>query len=96
MAIDDDAGDGVGTAVVDSPATKPAVIAQLTWAKLYTKAMHKDLSAISTAIRKSEPTAAGPEMKKSAEKLHDQLQNANRTVGQLSDDAGIRAVPLKR
>ena len=43
MAIDADAGDGVGTAVVDSPSTKPAVIAQLTWAKLYTKAMHKDI-----------------------------------------------------
>jgi len=53
MAIDDDAGDGVGTAVVDSPSTKPAVIAQLTWAKLYTKAMHKDIGTISTAIRKT-------------------------------------------
>jgi hypothetical protein len=92
VAIDDDAG----TTSEETQAVKPALIAELTWAKLYTKAMHKDLSAISTAIRKSEPTAAGPEMKKSAEKLHDQLQNANRTVGQLSDDAGIRAVPLKR
>jgi hypothetical protein len=58
-------------------------------------AMHKDLSAISTAISKSEPTT-GSEMKKSAEKLHDQLQSANRTVGELSDHAGIRAVPVKR
>jgi hypothetical protein len=49
MAIDDDAGDGVGTAVVDSPSTKPAVIAQLTWAKLYTKAMHKDMMSGSAA-----------------------------------------------
>jgi hypothetical protein len=92
VAVDDDAG----VTSEETQAVKPALIAELTWAKLYTKAMHKDLSAISTAIRKSEPTAAGPEMKKSAEKLHDQLQNANRTVGQLSDDAGIRAVPLKR
>jgi hypothetical protein len=29
-------------------------------------------------------------MKKSAEKLHDQLQSANRTVGELIDHAGIR------
>ena len=96
MAIDDDAGDGVGTAVVDSPSTKPAVIAQLTWAKLYTKAMHNDLSVISTAVTKSQPTTTGPEMKKSAEKLHHQLQSANRTVGELSGHAGIRAVPVKR
>jgi hypothetical protein len=72
-------------------------MAELTWAKLYTKAMHKDLSVISTAVSKSQPTTAGPEMKKSAEKLHDQLQSANRTVGELSDHAGIRGpVPVKR
>jgi len=35
-------------------------------------------------------------MKKSAEKLHDQLQSANRTVGQLSDHAGIRPVPVRK
>jgi hypothetical protein len=92
VAIDDDAG----TTSEETQAVKPALIAELTWAKLYTKAMHKDLSAISTAISKSEPTAAGPEMKKSAEKLHDQLQNANRTVGELSEHAGTRAVPVKR
>jgi hypothetical protein len=64
-------------------------MAELTWAKLYTKAMHSDLVAISTAISKSQPTADGLEMKESAEKLHDQLQSANRTVGELSDHAGI-------
>ena len=90
MAIDDDAG----TTSEETQAVKPALIAELTWAKLYTKAMHKDLCAISTAI--SKPTAAGPEMKKSAEKLHDQLQNANRTVGELSEHAGTKAVPVKR
>jgi hypothetical protein len=92
VAIEDDAE----TTSEETQAVKPALIAELTWAKLYTKAMHKDLSAISTAISKSEPTAAGPEMKKSAEKLHDQLQNANRTVGELSEHAGTRAVPVKR
>ena len=86
MEIDDDAG----TTVAEIQPVKLALIAELTWAKLYTKAMHKDLSAISTAISKSEPTTAGPEMKKSAEKLHDQLQSANRTVGELSDHAGTR------
>jgi len=86
VAIDDDAG----TIVAETQPVKPALIAELTWAKLYTKAMHKDLGAISTAISKSQPTTAGPEMKKSAEKLHDQLRSANRTVGELNDHAGIR------
>ena len=81
MAIDNDAG----TTVAETQPVKPALMAELTWAKLYTKAMHKDLGAISTAIRKSQPTTAGPEMKKSAEKLRDQLKTANRTVGELSD-----------
>ena len=69
MAIDDDAG----TIVAETQPVKPAVMAELAWAKLYTKVMHKDIGAISTAIRKSQPTTAGPEMKKSAEKLRDQL-----------------------
>jgi hypothetical protein len=60
--------------VGETPPIKPALMAELAWAKLYTKAMHKDLGAISTAIRKSQPTTAGPEMKKSAEKLRDQLK----------------------
>jgi hypothetical protein len=30
-------------------------------------------------------------MKKTAEKLHDQLQDANRSIGQLSDHAGHQA-----
>ena len=91
MAIDDDAG----TTVAETHAVKPALMAELTWAKLYTKAMHKDLGVISTAIRKSQPITAGPEMKESAEKLHDQLQSANRTVGELSDHAGIGPMPVK-
>jgi hypothetical protein len=91
VAIDDDAE----TTVAEVPPVKPALVAELTWAKLYTKTMQKDLVAISTAVSKSEPTTAGPAMKKSAEKLHDQLQSANRTVGELSDYAGIRAVPVK-
>jgi hypothetical protein len=92
VAIDDDSE----TTVTESQQVKPALMAELTWAKLYTKAMHKDLGVISTAISKSEPSTAGPEMKKSAEKLHDQLQGANRTVGELSDHAGIRPLPVKR
>jgi hypothetical protein len=92
VAIDDD----TGTTVAKSQPVRPALMAELAWAKLYTKVMHKDLGAISTAIRKSQPTSAGPEMKKSAEKLRDQLKSANRTVGELSDHAGIRPVPVKR
>ena len=92
MAIDDD----TGTTVAETQPAKPVLMAELAWAELYTKVMHKDLGAISTAVRKSQPTSAGPEMKKSAEKLHDQLQSANRTVGELIDHAGIRPVPVKR
>jgi hypothetical protein len=91
VRIDDDAE----TTMAETPSVKPALIAELTWAKLYTKAMQKDLGAISTAIRKSEPTTARQEMKESAEKLHDQLQSANRTVGELSGHAGIRPMPIK-
>ena len=92
MAIDEDAG----TTVAETQPVKPALMAELTWAKLYTKAIQKDLVAISTAVGKSQTTTAEPEMKKSAEKLHDQLQGANRTVGELSDHAGIRPLPVKR
>ena len=91
MAIDDD-----GTTVAETQPIKPALMAELAWAKLYTKTMHKDLVAISSAISKSQPTDAGPEMQKSAEHLHDQLQSANRTVGELSDHAGITPVPVKK
>ena len=92
MAIDDDAG----TIVAETQPVKPALTAELTWAKLYTKAMHKDLGLISTAISKTRLTTAGPQMKKCAEKLHDQLQRANRTVGELSEQAGVRYGPAKK
>jgi hypothetical protein len=82
--------------VAETQPLKTALMAELTWAKLYTRAMHKDLGSISTTISKSQPSAAGSEMKKSAEKLHDQLQSANRTVGELSEHAGTRLVPVKR
>ena len=87
MATDDDAG----TNVTQTKLVKSTLIAELTWAKLYTKVMHKTLDAISRTIRKIKPTAVESEMKKSAEKLHDQLQDANRTVGELSDHAGMRS-----
>ena len=92
MTIDDEAG----TVALKAQSVKPALIAELTWARLYTRAMHKDIGAISTAINKSQPTNGRPEMQKSAEKLRDQLQNANRTVGELSEHAGIRPMPVKK
>jgi hypothetical protein len=92
MAIDDDDR----TTANESLSLKPALVAELTWAKLYTKAMHKDLVAISTAIGKSPANISGSDMKKSAEHLHDQLQGANRTVDELSDQAGIRTLPVKK
>ena len=75
---------------------KPALVAELTWAKLYTKAMHKGFSGvISAAISKSHPITAGTEMKKSAEKLHDQLQTANRTGRRTQRACGVRPRPIK-
>jgi len=85
-----------GAASEETKLVKPALVAELTWAKLYTKAMHKDLVAISTAIAKNQPITSGPQMKKSAEQLHGQLQDANRTVDELSDHAGIRSVTVKK
>ena len=79
-----------GTEAKETPSAKPALIAELTWAQLYTKAMHKDLVAISTAVGKNQPTTSGAVMRKSAEQLHDQLQDANRTVDKLSEQAGTR------
>ena len=92
VAIDSDKG----TAVTETQQVVPALKADLTWSQLYTKAMHKDLVAISTAIGKTQPITSGPKMKKDAEKLRDQLKSANQTVGELSDDAGIRPAPIKK
>ncbi len=69
---------------------KRVLIAELAWAKLYTKDMHKELGAISTIIRKRRPITVGLEMKKSAETLHDQLQSANRTIGELNEQVRSR------
>lgn len=85
MTIDNE----VETTVADA---QRVLMAELTWARLYTKAMHTTLGSISAAIRKSRPMSARSEMKKGTEKLHDQLQDANRTVAELSDHAGIRSV----
>ena len=90
MAINDEAG----TTVAETQPVEASLI-ELAWAKLYTKVMHKDLGAISTAIRKSRRSTTGTEMKKSAEKLRGQLKSANRTVGELSDHVGIGPTPGK-
>jgi hypothetical protein len=90
VAIDDD----TKTIVPEIQPEKESLI-DLAWAQLYTKIMHKDLGAISTVIRKSRPTTAGTEMKRSAKKLRDQLKSANHTVGELSDHAGIKPTPVK-
>jgi len=74
----------------------PALKADLTWSQLYTKAMHKDLVAISAAVGKTKPTTTGPKMKIDAEKLRDQLKSANQTVDRLSDGAGLRPAPIKK
>ena len=92
MAIDDDAR----SPVAETTQTVDASLIELAWAKLYTKVMHKDLGAISTAIRKSRPTTAAKKVKKSSAKLRDQLKSANRTVGELSDHVGIKPAPVKR
>lgn len=92
VAIDNDKG----TAATEIQHVLPALKSELTWSQLYTKAMHKDLVAISTAITKNRPTTSGPKMKKDAEKLRDQLKSANQTVDELSDDAGLRPAPIKK
>jgi hypothetical protein len=86
--------DDVRNSITKTQPIKSALIAELTWAQLYTKSMQKDLVAISTAVTKNQTATAEPEMKETAEKLHDELQTANRTVGELGDHAGIR--PVKR
>jgi hypothetical protein len=92
VAIDEDKG----TTRAETEQVMPALKADLTWSQLYTKAMHKDLVAISSAVSKTKPTTAGPKMKKDAEKLRDQLKSANQTVDQLSDHAGLRPAPIKK
>jgi hypothetical protein len=92
VAIDEDKG----TTGAETDQIVPALKADLTWSQLYTKSMHKDLVAISTAVSKTKPTTSGPKMKKDAEKLRDQLKSANQTVDQLSDHAGPRPAPLKK
>jgi hypothetical protein len=92
LEFDDDAE----TTMAETQRVERSLMTELAWSKLYTKVMHKDLGAISTAVKKSRPTTAGPEMKKSAEKVRDQLKSANRTVGELGDHAGIRPVPDKK
>jgi hypothetical protein len=86
MTTKDEARNGVP----ETPPIKSALLAELTWAQLYTKAMQKDLVAISAAVTNNQTNTAEPEMKETAEKLHDELQTANRTVGELSDNAGLR------
>ena len=44
MAIDDDAGTTM--AETETQPITPALMAELTWAKLYKEAMHKDLGVI--------------------------------------------------
>jgi hypothetical protein len=44
-------------------------------------------------VTKSQTNIVGPAMKGTAEKLRNELQQANRTVGELSDHAGIQRVP---
>jgi hypothetical protein len=92
VTIDEDKG----TAETETQSVLPVLKADLTWSQLYTKSMHKDLVAISTAITKTKPTTSGPKMKKDAEKLRDQLKSANQTVDELSDHAGIRPATVKK
>ena len=92
MEFDDDAE----TNMAETQPVERSLMTELAWSKLYTKVMHKDLGAISTAVKKSRPTTAGPDMKKNAEKLRDQLKSATRTVVELGDHAGTRPVPDKK
>jgi len=80
----------------DPHLTKQALITELTWAKLYTKTMNKDLGVITTVIEKKPITTDGPAMKKSARKLRDRLRSANQTVDELRDHAGVTRTPAQK
>ena len=75
--------------------TRRVLMAELTWARLYTRTMHNILRAVSRVITKNRRSSDQLEMKKDAEILHDQLEIANRTVTALSDHAGILGPHLK-
>jgi hypothetical protein len=75
--------------------TRRVLMAELTWARLYTRAMHNILRAVSRVTTKNSRTSNQLEMRKDAEILHDQLEIANRTVTALSDHAGILGSHLK-
>jgi len=92
MTIDENKG----TTETETETILPVLKADLTWSQLYTKAMHKDLVAISAAVGRKQPTTSGPKMKKDAEKLRGQLKSANQTVDELSDHAGLRPAPIKK
>jgi hypothetical protein len=87
MVVDDDSA----TTAAETLKVKRALVAEITWAELYAKAIHKDLVAISTAVRRSQTNIAGPEMQETAEKLHDEIQAANRTTSELSKHARIHS-----
>lgn len=70
-------------------AIDPALMAELTWAGLYTESMRRDLRAISAALRKAKSTSVGSQMLAGAALLRVQLKLANRTVLSLSHSAGV-------
>ena len=85
MVIDDDAG----TIAAEIQKVKLALMAEITWAELYAKAIHKELVEISTAVSRSQTNIAGPKMQQTAERLCNEMQAANRTAGELSSVLGF-------
>jgi hypothetical protein len=67
---------------------KPAtdLVADLTWAELYARNIREHLKILSPVVKKIE---TGHELTESAALLRRQLENANRTTGELNKMIGV-------
>jgi hypothetical protein len=62
------------------------LVADLTWAELYASNIRQDLKLLSPAVKKIE---TGHELTKGAALLRRQLEDANRTTGELRKMTGV-------
>jgi hypothetical protein len=62
------------------------LVADLTWAELYARNIREDLKLLSPAVKKIE---TGHEITESAALLRRQLEDANRTTGELRKMTGV-------
>jgi hypothetical protein len=72
--------------MIDKQRTRD-VVADLTWAELYTSKVRKELKTLIPIIKK---ISVRPELVESAIVLRQQLENTNRTISDLKALAGIQ------